>query len=64
MSFGNRIIDAFSEADKLSAHSQEAPHDASRYAFVDVEVGTKDHTIHDIGAIRWDGAVYHSANKG
>lgn len=64
MSFGNRIIDALSEADKLSAHSQEAPHDASRYAFVDVEVGTKDHTIHDIGAIRWDGAVYHSANKG
>ena len=64
MSFGNRIIDALSEADKLSAHSQEAPHYASRYAFVDVEVGTKDHTIHDIGAIRWDGAVYHSANKG
>ncbi|MGN0219695.1 MAG: RecQ family ATP-dependent DNA helicase, partial [Muribaculaceae bacterium] len=30
---------------------------------MDVEVGMNDHRIHDIGAIRWDGAVYHSANK-
>ena len=63
MSFWNRIIDAFSGADLSSAHSKETPHDASRYAFVDVEVGIKDHRIHDIGALRWDGAVYHSANK-
>lgn len=63
MSFWNKIIDAFSGADKSSAHSQETPHDASRYAFVDAEVGIKDHKIHDIGALRWDEAVYHSANK-
>ncbi|MGN0311048.1 MAG: RecQ family ATP-dependent DNA helicase [Bacteroides sp.] len=36
---------------------------SSRYAFVDVEVGIKDRKIHDIGAIRWDGAFFHSANK-
>lgn len=37
--------------------------DTSFYGFVDVEVGLQDKKIHDIGAIRWDGAVYHSANK-
>lgn len=63
MSFWNRIIDAFSGTDKSSAHSQEAPHDASRYVFVDVEVGIKDHKVRDIGALRWDGAVFHSSNK-
>lgn len=59
MSFWNRIIDTFSGAESKSAKS----YDATRYAFVDVEVGMNDHRIHDIGAIRWDGAVYHSANK-
>lgn len=39
------------------------PVDSSRYGFVDVEVGLHDKKIHDIGAIRWDDAVYHSANK-
>lgn len=33
------------------------------YAFIDVEVGVNDHKIHDIGAIRYDGAIYHAASK-
>ncbi len=33
------------------------------YAFVDVEVGTKDRKIHDIGALRHDGAIYHQSSK-
>lgn len=37
--------------------------DSSRYVFVDVEVGMHDHKIHDIGALRYDEAVYHSASK-
>lgn len=37
--------------------------DASRYAFIDVEVGLNDHRIHDIGALRSDGAIFHSANR-
>lgn len=37
--------------------------DASKYAFVDTEVGTKDHKIHDIGALRFDGATYHGTSK-
>ena len=32
-----------------------------RYAIVDVEVGLKNHKIHDIGALRHDGATYHKA---
>ena len=34
-----------------------------RYAIVDVEVGLKDHKIHDIGALRHDGATYHKTSK-
>ena len=37
--------------------------DTSCYAFIDVEVGMKDHKIHDIGAIRWDRAFFHSSKK-
>ena len=37
--------------------------DASHYAFIDIEVGMNDKRIHDIGAIRHDGATFHSANK-
>ena len=38
-------------------------HDASKYAIVDVEVGWKDHKIHDIGALRHDDAIYHGASE-
>ena len=31
--------------------------------FFDTEVSTNDKRIHDIGAVRWDGAMLHSANK-
>ena len=37
--------------------------DAGNYAFVDAEVGTKDHKVHDIGALRHDGATLHTASK-
>jgi ATP-dependent DNA helicase, recQ family len=63
MSFWNRIIDTISGTDAKPIRSRDVSPDASRYCFVDVEVGLNDHKIHDIGALRWDGAVYHSANK-
>lgn len=37
--------------------------DSSRWAMVDVEVGVKDRKIHDIGALRWDGAKYHGTSR-
>ena len=33
------------------------------WAIVDVEVSLSDHKIHDIGALRYDGAVYHGCKK-
>ena len=38
-------------------------YDSSRYAVIDVEVGLQDHKIHDIGAIRYDDAIFHKASK-
>lgn len=36
--------------------------DPGRYCVVDVEVSARDQRIHDIGAVRYDGAVMHSAS--
>ena len=33
------------------------------WAIVDVEVSLSDHKIHDIGALRYDGAIYHGCKK-
>ena len=56
MSIWSKLIEVMEGNNNVS-------HDASRYAIVDVEVGLKDHKIHDIGAVRFDGAVYHGASK-
>lgn len=62
MSFWSKIIESISGEGRIS--SKDLPsRNASKYAFVDVEVGIKDKKIHDIGALRWDGAVYHSPDK-
>lgn len=37
--------------------------DASKNAFVDAEVGLKDHKVHDIGALRYDDAIFHKPEK-
>ena len=34
-----------------------------RYAVVDIEIGLTDHRIHDIGALRYDGAIFHKTSK-
>mgnify|MGYP002671804628 CR=1 FL=1 len=56
MSFWDKIIGTF-------ATEADVPRDAAKYAFVDIEVGINDRKIHDIGALRFDGAIYHSADK-
>lgn len=47
----------------ISKQSVSVSHDASHYALVDVEVGLKDHKVHDIGALRYDGATYHKTSR-
>lgn len=36
---------------------------ADNYVFVDIEVGLKDRKVHDIGALRHDGATFHKSSK-
>lgn len=61
MSLWDKIIKSISDTGNNSV--KPVIRDTSRYAFVDVEVGIKDHKIHDIGALRWDRATFHSAKK-
>lgn len=61
MSLWDKIIKTIS--DTGNSYRKSISRDASRYAFIDIEVGMKDHRIHDIGALRYDRAVFHSANK-
>lgn len=66
MSFWNRILDTIN----IGAASHSADNDimpsrrnADSYAFVDVEVGIKNHKIQDIGALRYDGVAFHKNSK-
>ncbi len=63
MSFWNRIIDTINGTRSIKPRSETVDIDSSRHCFVDVEVGVHDNKIHDIGAIRFDGAVYHYHEK-
>lgn len=64
MSFWDKIIESISGDDTNESKPQDGvSRDASRYAFIDVEVGLKDKQVHDIGALRWDGSIFHAANK-
>ena len=62
MSIWSKIIENLT-AGNNPPYPDGKTYDASRYAFVDVEVGLKDHKIHDIGAVRYDGADFHSPSK-
>ena len=61
MSIWSRIIDSIYAPE--NGRRDSTSRDASCYAMVDVEVGYKDHRIHDIGAIRHDGATFHSPRR-
>lgn len=58
---GNRNVN--NTGDVISSMNTPVVRDVSKYVFVDVEVGVKDHKIHDIGALRYDGAAFHKASK-
>ncbi len=62
MSIWDKIQDMVGTTDgKVEARVNRR--EASRYAFVDAEVGVRDHKVHDIGAVRYDYAVYHGTSK-
>lgn len=55
----------FGKKNSLSSDSdiKEQEVRSRNIAFVDTEVGLKDHKIHDIGALRDDGATFHQASQ-
>lgn len=55
----------FGKKNSLSSDSdiKEQEVRSKNIAFVDTEVGLKDHKIHDIGALRDDGATFHQASQ-
>ena len=65
MSFWHRILEAVSgEGGRPTTQRDDDEwRNSSLYAFVDLEVGINDKAIHDIGALRWDGATMHTTNK-
>ena len=66
MSIWSKLIRSKQTKSMGNAVDEEAAsvsRNAQNYAMVDVEVGLNDHKIHDIGALRPDGAIYHNASK-
>lgn len=57
---GNRDVDR-----SVSAYQQDVAHDrkASLLAFVDIEYSLRDKKIHDIGALKYDDAMFHETSK-
>ena len=66
MSIWSKILDLIDADGPTNATVGEDGYhsfDTSRYAFIDVEVGADDHKVYDIGALRYDDAIFHSASK-
>ena len=63
MSIWNRFIGLINAEDSISNKKISVQYNALHYAIVDVEIGLEDYKIHDIGALRYDGAVYHKVSK-
>lgn len=66
MSLWDRILGSINKGEApRSTNNDLTPikRNADSYAFVDVEVGVKNHKIQDIGAMRYDGATFHKNSK-
>ena len=66
MSIWSKLIGIRKTEDKnniIGNKATSAPCSARNYAIVDVEVGLKDHKIHDIGALKHDGTTFHKTSK-
>ena len=54
MSIWDKIIKSISNLENQPTITDKVSRDASRYAFLDIEVALKDKKVHDIGAVKWD----------
>ena len=62
MPIWNKFIKIWNGGDSDKTSGYPTRH-VPRYAIIDIEVGLADHKIHDIGALRDDGATFHKASK-
>lgn len=66
MSLWSRLIGGRKTEDTEKFFSDNAVHaqlNPENYSIIDIEVGMRDRKIHDIGALRHDGATFHKASK-
>ena len=67
MKIWERLIRGIKAEDKNGIFSQKTASDtynnAPCYAVIDTEIGLNDHKVHDIGALRHDGGVFHKSSK-
>ena len=66
MSIWSKLIGIKKTEDKdniIGSKTISAPCGDHNYAIVDVEVGLKDHKIHDIGALKHDNTAFHKTSK-
>lgn len=47
----------------VAENAAAAPRSIPDYAIIDIEVGISDKRIHDIGALKHNGSVFHKASK-
>ncbi|MDD3041097.1 RecQ family ATP-dependent DNA helicase, partial [Bacteroides sp.] len=66
MSIWSKLIGIKKTEDRnniIGNKTTSVPCSAPNYAIVDVEVGLKDHKIHDIGALKHDDTTFHKTSK-
>ena len=66
MSIWSKLLGFKKTEDKkniIGSKTTSVPCSACDYAVVDVEVGLKDHKIHDIGALKHDDTTFHKTSK-
>ncbi len=62
-SIWNKILGVADPEPTMQRNGKTISNESERYAFLDIEVGMKDHKIHDIGAIKDDGSKFHNSSK-
>lgn len=66
MSIWSKLIGFKKTEDKNNINGSKTtsvPCSTRNYALIDVEVGLKDHKIHDIGALKYDDTTFHKTSK-
>ena len=66
MSIWNKIQELIGTSDRMDSDATEVcstKPNPMLHAFVDAEVDTAGRKVHDIGALRYDGAVYHGGSR-